>query len=294
MYARTGQAPADDSRLTELAQVHLARYPNWNPDQKRGALRTALALLDDLPDDRFCAAGLAGPPGTGKSALARLVCDLARDEGSNTIVLSLDDYYLPRAERARLAAVHPLLAQRGTPGTHDWIQLIRDFDRIRAGDTRELRTPVFDKAADDRAAPGAFRRVEGQPSLVIVEGWLIGAPPQAESALDEPVNDLERSQDATGAWRRYTNTRLDEYHGDMLARLDRRWYLEPPGWPRVVEWRWQQACDQDGDRGRLDTREAVEKFLKPFERIAVHMQATCSHWADRIVRIDENHVMSLA
>ncbi|PTT43253.1 kinase, partial [Stenotrophomonas sp. HMWF022] len=60
--------------------------------------------------------GLCGAQGSGKSTIAaRLAKQVER-----SAILSLDDLYLTRAERQKLArAVHPLFATRGVPGTHD-------------------------------------------------------------------------------------------------------------------------------------------------------------------------------
>ena len=48
-------------------------------------------------------------------------------------VLSIDDFYLTKAERNQLAQnIHPLLVTRGVPGTHD-VQMLTDcVERLRA------------------------------------------------------------------------------------------------------------------------------------------------------------------
>jgi len=60
--------------------------------------------------------GMCGAQGSGKSTLARALAG----RFPRAVALSIDDFYLTRAERLRLAKeVHPLLATRGVPGTHD-------------------------------------------------------------------------------------------------------------------------------------------------------------------------------
>mgnify|MGYP003734926129 CR=1 FL=1 len=60
---------------------------------------------------------LTGPAGSGKSTICAVTAAMLGELGFSAAVLSLDDLYLTRAERARLAAeVHPLLATRGVPG----------------------------------------------------------------------------------------------------------------------------------------------------------------------------------
>src|ERR1051326_1709165 len=64
--------------------------------------------------------GVTGPQGSGKTTLAAGMAPLLEEGGLRTVVLSLDDIYLSKAARQRLAAtVHPLFATRGVPGTPD-------------------------------------------------------------------------------------------------------------------------------------------------------------------------------
>ncbi len=64
--------------------------------------------------------GLNGVQGGGKTTLVRaLAATLQQRELLPTLVVSIDDFYLPRAEQLALAAAHPdngLLQQRGQPG----------------------------------------------------------------------------------------------------------------------------------------------------------------------------------
>src|SRR6185437_8649015 len=76
-------------------------------------------LLEESTDGPLVL-GLCGAQGSGKSILARSLADRFASRGRRVAVLSLDDLYLTKAERSRLAQeVHPLLGTRGVPGTHD-------------------------------------------------------------------------------------------------------------------------------------------------------------------------------
>jgi D-glycerate 3-kinase len=209
--------------------------------------------------------GLAGPPGSGKSTLAHLVCTILGVDGREATVLSLDDYYLDSTQRASLAKDHPLLQQRGVPGTHDWGALIADVDKLRAGDLVTLRLPRFDKSRDEPAATGQFRTLNKQPAVVILEGWLVGAPAQHVSELTEPVNAMEAEADPDGRWRKWVNDHLASYHQALARRLDERWYLSAPDWETVVGWRWQQEQETASQAGQnhLASRGEVASFLHP-------------------------------
>lgn len=257
----------------------------------------ASRLIGDIPTRDVSTVGLAGAPGSGKSSLARVLSAVLGGLGINAVVVGLDDYYLGREERSRLTRVHALFEDRGVPGTHDWSRLIDDLDRLRSGEIEGLFLPRFDKLRDQRAAPETFEPVLNVPHVVIVEGWLVGAPPQEESELDCPINALEAEQDSEGAWRRLVNKYLARYHADLRSRLDRSWFLAVPGWTFVVDWRWQQEQESARDRDiecQLPDRDSVERFLQRFERIARHMQDTCEKWADQIVEIDSQHIMTWA
>ena len=70
---------------------------------------------------------------------------LPAERSLRATVLAVDDLYLPKAERRRLAAdVSPLLATRGVPGTHDVGLGLEVIDALgRAG---EIALPSFDKS----------------------------------------------------------------------------------------------------------------------------------------------------
>src|SRR3954466_2944665 len=75
--------------------------------------------------------GISGLQGSGKSTLAAGLIDAARARGWSAVALSLDDVYLTRAGRERLARdVHPLLLTRGVPGTHDLALLASTVDAL--------------------------------------------------------------------------------------------------------------------------------------------------------------------
>src|SRR5688572_25477505 len=64
---------------------------------------------------------ITGAQGAGKTTLLGELPRVLNDAGGYRVAaLSLDDFYLTRAERLVLARdVHPLFVTRGVPGTHD-------------------------------------------------------------------------------------------------------------------------------------------------------------------------------
>lgn len=215
--------------------------------------------------------GLAGAQGSGKSTLARGHAAAHPD----VACLSLDDFYLDSAARARLAAtVHPLLATRGVPGTHDVAGLAATIAALGdAGPADETPIPVFDKLADDPLPRGRWHRYRGRSSVILVEGWCLGALPQDRSALAEPVNALERTRDPEGVWRRYVNGQLEGAYAALFAGFHALAYLRPPDFGQVVEWRREQQETLLGRALARDEAEVVAGFVAFFERITRHMMA---------------------
>jgi D-glycerate 3-kinase len=101
--------------------------------------------------------GLCGAQGSGKSTTAGRLGTRLEVNGYATAVLSIDDFYLTRAERAALAdSIHPLLTTRGVPGTHD-VKLVMHtlLNLLEAGAADTVPIPKFDKSRDDRVKVGA-------------------------------------------------------------------------------------------------------------------------------------------
>jgi D-glycerate 3-kinase len=230
--------------------------------------------------------GITGLQGSGKSTLAAQVVALATESGIAAAVLSLDDVYLDHDERNALARdVHPLLATRGPPGTHDVGLACRTLDALRAGEAVTL--PRFDKL-DDRRLPEPEWPRTGPVALVLFEGWFLGTPAEPDAALVEPVNTLERDEDREGRWRHWCNDALGRQYPALWQRIDHLLFLQGPGFDVVPRWRWQQeqALQARHPDGQAMDRAQVERFVQFFERTSRQATRTLPGIADRVVRLD--------
>lgn len=242
--------------------------------------------------------GLSGLQGSGKSTLAAQLVELAARRGSVALALSIDDFYFGRAARQRLARdVHPLLATRGVPGTHDIDLLQKTLDALRKATTRHpARVPRFDKGLDTRLAPSRWRPVARMPELVILEGWCIGVPPQGAAALARPVNRLERDEDRDAVWRNWVNAQLTEHYVPLWQRLDRLIMLQAPAYAIVARWRdEQERALRQRNAPRALSPEALRRFLMHYERLSRQALKALPSRADlRIVLDEDRRVRRLA
>ncbi len=243
-------------------------------------------VLDDAIAHDCRVYSITGLQGTGKSTIAGQLVALAHERGLSAVALSIDDFYLDHDERARMGRdIHPLLATRGPPGSHDVALACEVVDALR--ERRPTRLPQFDKIADRRLPRADWPSVDGV-DLVLFEGWFQKVPAQAPGALLDPVNALERDEDPDGTWRAYCNESLGRDYAPLWARLDRLLFLQGPGFDQVSEWRWQQECTlQAAHPGRATmTRPQVDRFVQFFERVSRHGWQQLPRIADRTRRLD--------
>lgn len=266
------------------AAAHSKSSNEFAPDLVSTVLDMALACAGRPP-----VFGIAGLQGTGKSTLAAQLARAGAARGLFVVVLSIDDFYLTRRERVALGRrVHPLLATRGPPGTHDVALACRTIDalrRMRSG--TQVQLPRFDKIGDRRLPPSRWRPIRRRPDLIVFEGWFLKVPAESEAQLRRPLNALERKEDPGGAWRRYCNQALKGYQ-PLWQRLDYLLFLQAPGFEVVPGWRWQQeqSLQAANPTRRAMTRAEVERFVLFFERVSRQALRQLPTIADRTLPID--------
>lgn len=244
--------------------------------------------------------GISGAQGSGKSTLSDFLAFLLSTvHGLKVASFSLDDLYKTRSERARLGReVHPLLVTRGVPGTHDPQLGIDTLDALCTADPYSLTAiPSFDKAADDRKPVPEWLIMRGRPDVILLEGWCLGAIPQTEAALVEPINDLERNEDTDGSFRRYVNEQLKADYARLFERVHRLLMLKVPNMDCVFEWRGLQehklaeTLDKTG-RHRLMNATELRRFIMHYERLTRHILSEMPSRADLVLHLNEHHQLT--
>jgi D-glycerate 3-kinase len=240
--------------------------------------------------------GINGTQGSGKSTLADYLCTVLGEQGLNCVSLSLDDFYLTRAERKTLAVdVHPLLKTRGVPGTHDVALALQTIDSLRKG-AGETLIPRFDKSTDDRHLEADWDLVSGPVDVIIFEGWCVGAKPQPQAELAEPVNNLEAERDADGIWRNFFNSALTTDYQPLFNSIDKLIMLRAPSFDTVFNWRLEQEQkmitrleEQNNiDRSGVMSEAQIAEFIAHYQRITEFSLVEMPSRADHLFQLDAN------
>ena len=258
-------------------------------------------LVDNIvknykPDYSPQVIGINGCQGSGKSTLADYLCTVVAERlGVTTVSLSLDDFYLTKTERNHLAAkVHPLLATRGVPGTHD-VQLAIDSIKSLAAGQKTLITR-FDKSIDDRAPAASLKTTEGKIGLIVVEGWCLGAKQESTEKLIQPINSLEENDDRDGIWRAYVNRALQNDYPPLFALVDELIMLQAPAFDTVFKWRLEQEqkmvkrLEKEGINcgSGVMSEQQILRFISYFQRVTENILDEMPQRADHLFKLGQS------
>jgi D-glycerate 3-kinase len=259
-------APIDWARWRAAAAPLEAALPP-HPDRDRRihqlylpVLFACLAWLERVPR-RPVIVGVQAPQGAGKTTLVTHLVELLAGLDRAAVSVSVDDFYLTRAEQLAVAAAHPgnpYLEHRGYPGTHDvalgaaTIASLRALGRQASG--RQARVPVYDKSRHggrgDRLPASEWRVVGAPLDVVFVEGWMLGFTPVAGAALPDPM--LAEPNRALAAYARW-DEQIDVW---VVLRA-----IDPTS---VLRWRVQaEEAMRAAGRPGLD-RAAIEDYIRRF------------------------------
>lgn len=115
--------------------------------------------------------GITGPPGAGKSTVARRLVDAL---GATAVLVGMDGFHLAQVELERLGRAE----RKGAPDTFDAAGYVALLRRLRAPDAGTVYAPEFRRAIEEPiagavAVPSAIRLVvtEGNYLLLDTEPW---------------------------------------------------------------------------------------------------------------------------
>lgn len=220
--------------------------------------------------------GINGCQGSGKSTLAEFLqtylCKIYR---LNVVILSLDDFYLDKQHRNKLAStIHPLFATRGVPGTHDSDLMQHILTELGRPETTTA-IPRFNKAIDNPFPANDWPVVSAPVDVVIFEGWCWGVGSQTEEQLNIAANDLETLEDADGLWRHYVNQQLIEKYEPLYQKMDFWIMFKAPSFANVFNWRLEQeqklakSIGNNAASGVMSAAQ-ISRFIQYYQRLTEH------------------------
>jgi D-glycerate 3-kinase len=270
-----------------LPEAYLATAAQWFDP-------VATAIAAQKTDGEPLLVGLNGSQGSGKSTLAEYLKLLWQyDFNLHTETLSLDDVYLTHAQRLQLAdTVHPLLATRGVPGTHDIALAQATLERLQNSATQSgCRVPRFDKASDDRQPESQWHRVDRPVDIILFEGWCLGVDPQQPTELDHAVNELEQNEDSDGHWRGYVNDAIARDYIPLYDLVQHWVMLKAPSFDCVYRWRLEQEdklrLSNSAGKQVMDAA-GVTRFIQHYQRLTEHGLRTLPDRVDHCLHLDSN------
>lgn|GEM_PF-1629138 len=209
------------------------------------------------PDELFVV-GIGGAIGSGKTTLSRVIALLLNEmmdqnEGQ-AVARSLDDYYLPKETREKLREkgyAPGMRVNRALPGTQDVDWMLRDIQAMEeSGPETVLDLPSFSKLKDQHVEP---YEITGKVGVFVFEGWLNGAPTDADPAL------------ADEGLKRVVAEEIRKY-APVFDRFDALLAFPRPSVERMILGRIQQDDHQAKTSGRREFTDAqIESLIRYWE-----------------------------
>ncbi len=237
-----------------------------------------------------------GAQGSGKSTITAFLCLLLKSEFQLSVCdVSIDDFYLTRAQRQDLAQqIHPLLKTRGVPGTHDIPLAKKTLSKLlNRQNANEVLIPIFNKAADDRHDRSQWKKSSQLFDVVLFEGWCNHAPVETDQQrLAQAINDLELEHDPQAVWRTYVNCALEYYHKELFSMADMLVFLSIPSFEKVFEWRSlqeQKLAASSNYQSKIMDEKALKHFIQHYERITRRCLEQLPSQADIVIKLKHDH-----
>ncbi|WPG99875.1 putative uridine/cytidine kinase [Acrodontium crateriforme] len=231
--------------------------------------------------------GLNGVQGAGKTTLVTTLCKTLSSQPHNlpTVVLSIDDLYLPHDQQEQLAKSHPtnpLVQHRGQPSTHDIKLGTALFSSLQNRETN-LKIPVYDKSAfngsgdrqDESTWPVINAPGQATVDVIIFEGWCVGFRALSDEEVEQKWRAAKAEFDAKGdAYQgrlgklelesvMFVNQKLREYD-HLTDQFDAFMQIDAEDTQFVYAWRREQEAALRASKGKGMTDEQVVNFVNGY------------------------------
>lgn len=271
--------------------LNMHQLPDSYLDQAFSAYQIVINdILNRLKTKHPIVLGINGCQGSGKSTTAAfLQHSFEAIHKLKVVNISLDDFYLSKIARQNNARqIHPLLATRGVPGTHDIKLALETLGLLLDGKSPHISR--FDKASDDLFPKNKWDKAPENVDIIILEGWCLSAQAQDEKCLKNSVNSLEKAQDTEGVWRKYVNEQLKGDYQKLFQQIDCLVMLKAPSFDTVFTWRLEQEqklakklLQSDNNQSTfsgLMSEADIRNFVQYFQRLTENMLIEMPERAD--------------
>ena len=245
--------------------------------------------------------GLAGGQGTGKTTTSSIIkIILEKYFKLKVFKISIDDFYKTRKERLSLSKkIHPMLATRGAPGTHDVKLMLDFFKKVKNKNFKQIELPNFNKAADDRYSKKNWYKIKEKPDVIIFEGWCVGAKAELNKSLKKSINLLEKVNDQKLIWRTYVNQQLKTKYKELYSQLNCMIYLKAKNFSLLQKWRLKQEYKLWLKTKKISNHKIMSKgdvinFMQTYQRITENMFKKMPRYASIILNLNSNHQIKSA
>ena len=244
--------------------------------------------------DKTLFLGLSGGQGSRKTTVSKILKIIMKKYfNRNIYVSSIDDFYKTLREREKMSKkIHRLFKTRGVPGTHDVKLIKKFFHDVKGKKFRKSKIPKFDKSIDDRLKSKFFYKIKTRPEIIILEGWCVGAKPQINSLIKEPLNILEKNEDQNFIWRKYVNEKLKKEYKKIFSFIDHLIFMKIPSFNMVLRWRLLQESKLrkkfKTDKKIMNYKE-IKRFIMFYQRITLQMLKDLSKSASVVLLLKKNH-----
>ena len=238
--------------------------------------------------------GFSGGQGSGKTTVTGILKIILKNYFKRKIhISSIDDFYKTLKDRNKMSyAIHPLFKTRGVPGTHDIYLIKKFFDFIKKKNFKKFISPKFDKSTDDRLEKKYWYKIKKRPEIVILEGWCMGARPQSNFVLKQPINTLEKYEDQDFTWRKHVNERLKKEYKIFFAMIDYFMFMKIPNFKMVFKWRFIQENKlgkKSHSKKNIMSYNEIKRFIMFYQRITLQMVKDLSKSASVVMLLKKNH-----
>ena len=244
-------------------------------------------------DNKTKIIGLSGGQGAGKSTITGILkLILKKKYGLELCIFSIDDFYKTKSERKKMSKkVHPLFLTRGVPGTHDVNLINKTFKNLKKKIFKPVLIPKFDKSTDDRVKKSQWIKIKKPPSIIIFEGWCVGAKHQKEDLLKKPLNMIEKKHDTDIRWRKKVNNQLKKTYKKIFSKIDKLVYLKAPSFNHIFQWRLdqEQKLKLTSKNKNTMSKSKIKEFIMFYERITKNMMKDFSQISDLTIFLDKKH-----